>query len=283
MNVYETLTAKLIEKIETENRLPWQKPWTRTAEGGASINGVSMKPYRGFFNTVMTMGWETPVFFTFKQASELGGQIIKGSKSTPIIYWNFIEKKNDDDEVISKFPMLKYFNVFNIDQIDWADKRDEMYSKYDIKIIKREEGEAEKVFTDYISRENIKLIGAAEAYYSPASDLIALPPFQSFKSENAYLGTAFHEAAHSTKKESRLNRPSDNYAFEELVAELASSFITCRLNVFDEKEEMNSAAYLKAWQSRISKNPKEIINAMGKAQKACEYIMGRVEDQEYSE
>lgn len=273
MNVYETLTAKLIEKIEKEKKLPWQMPLTATINDGAAINGISKKAYKGFFNTTITMGWETPVFFSFLQAKELGGQIRKGEKSTPIIYWNFIEKKNDNDEVISKFPMLKYFNVFNIDQIDFGTKKEEIYSQYEIKKIKADQTEAEKVYLDYVARENIKTIIAKEAYYSPSQDLIGMPNKESFHSENAFLMTAFHEAAHSTKKETRANRIKNSYAEEEIVAELASSFIAARLGVLDETEETQSAAYLKSWISRITKDPKGIFGMMGKAQKACECIL----------
>lgn len=70
---------------------------------------------------------------------------------------------------------------------------------------------AEKVLTDYWTREHIKVEHTAsnEAYYSPSRDLIHLPLFEQFKTASEYYSTAFHESVHSTMKESRCNREEE--------------------------------------------------------------------------
>ena len=72
--------------------------------------------------------------------------------------------------------------------------------------------------------------GDSVACYRPAVDAVALPMRDDFRSADAYYHTAFHELAHSTGHESRLDRPeiakathafgSADYSREELVAEL---------------------------------------------------------------
>ena len=60
-------------------------------------------------------GYSSPYWLTYKQAAELGGNVIKGQKGTAIIYYTLWEKKNEQGED-EKIPMLKSFTVFNLDQ-----------------------------------------------------------------------------------------------------------------------------------------------------------------------
>ncbi|KJG12755.1 DNA primase, partial [Photobacterium iliopiscarium] len=63
----------------------------------------------------------SPYWLTYKQAAELGGNVIKGQKGTEIIFYKTWEKKNEQGED-EKIPMLRSFVVFNLDQIENIEK-----------------------------------------------------------------------------------------------------------------------------------------------------------------
>ena len=81
--------------------------------------------------------------------------------------------------------------------------------------------------------------GVGSAFYRPSTDDIHLPRPESFYSSAEFNGTALHELAHSTGHPTRLNRDiknlfgSENYAFEELVAEMTSCFMSANLQDVD--------------------------------------------------
>jgi antirestriction protein ArdC len=76
--------------------------------------------------------------------------------------------------------------------------------------------------------------GGNEAYYSPSTDHVQMPPFAAFRESVSYYSVLAHEHTHWTANTSRCNRElgkrfGDNaYAAEELIAELGAAF-TCAL------------------------------------------------------
>ena len=108
-----------------------------------------------------------------------------------------------------------------------------------------------------------------------------LPPIETFKTTEGYVATKFHEYAHSTGHQARLNRPgvmvvaafgSENYGFEELVAELTSAYL-CASNGIDNTME-NSSAYIQNWLGVLRNDKTMLLKASGKATAAVEYILG---------
>ena len=120
MNVYEIITNKIMTLLE-EGTIPWQKPWK--AAGGAK-NLISKKPYRGINQFLLNCSpYSSPYWLTFNQARQKGGQVRKGEKSTLVVFWKWIERKKDDDQESGSshpgiVPLLRNYNVFNLDQID---------------------------------------------------------------------------------------------------------------------------------------------------------------------
>jgi len=97
-----------------------------------------------------------------------------------------------------------------------------------------------------------------------------------------YYSTLFHELAHSTGHESRLNRKelvevhsfgTKDYSREELTAEISSAFLCAESAI--ENTIDNSAAYIASWRRKLADNPKWMVEASGKAQKAADYILNR--------
>lgn len=231
-NVYEMVTERIIEELE-KGRIPWQweRPWTGVKSG--AYNRISKKPYSLLNQMLLGKAGE---WATFKQWTELGGHIRKGEKSSFVTFWKvqeIEEIKEDGTKEIKQIPLLRYYNVFHISQVEGV-KPLEMETLNTTEPIET----AEKIFKDYVTREGIRVEQTAnnKAYYSPTFDLIHLPLIEQFTRAEEYYSTAFHEATHSTMKESRCNRQEDRkgklvafgseeYSKEELVAEIGSANI----------------------------------------------------------
>lgn len=291
MSVYETLANKMVQLIESSGTLPWTNPWKQINGHAGAINGISGKPYRGFYNLSMTSFATTPIFYSFKQATELGGVIKKGNHGVPILYYTMLEKQGTEpsngDEETKRFPFMRYTTVFSVDQIDFPKKVLEgILNTYKVsEPVEHTPTEAEKIFIDFCAEQNIKLsFGGNKACYSPAFDTIKMPSPGAFTTVPGFIATLYHEGAHATGAKHRLNRDINNffgtqrYATEELIAELSSIYSCNRLGVLNQELEMNSAAYLQGWIKKLKDNPKEVLAVMSKAQKASEFILGASDD-----
>ena len=106
--------------------------------------------------------------------------------------------------------------------------------------------EAEKIKTEYMTRENLKILEKLtdKAFYSPAFDYIQVPCKEQYQNVEEFYSTLFHEMVHSTGYKSRLDREdvkdcmyfgSENYSKEELTAELGSAFLVNLLGIETKK------------------------------------------------
>jgi len=134
--------------------------------------------------------------------------------------------------------------------------------------------------------------GGDRACYSPQFDKITMPKQEQFTAQQDdpdvgfahYYSTLFHECAHATGHESRLKRfdkvdpcgmfNQDAYSKEELVAEMAASYLQAFSGIEVAKVRDNNMAYLRTWISRLEKDPRLAITAASQAQKACDHILG---------
>jgi hypothetical protein len=121
------------------------------------------------------------------------------------------------------------------------------------------------------------------AFYAPGPDRIQLPPFEAFRSPEAYYATALHELTHWTRHESRLQRDfgrkrfgDEGYAREELVAELGAAFLCADLGIEGEARE-DHAAYLGSWLKVLKEDKRAIFQAAAHAQRAADFLNGQQE------
>ena len=273
------VTDRIIEQLE-KGVIPWQKPWTGVRSG--AYNRISKKSYSLLNQMLLQHDGE---YATFKQWQDLGGHVRKGEKSEIVTFWKIQpveEEQEDGTKVVKQIPLLRYFNVFHISQVEGV----EPLSKNELHDIEPTE-KAENILLDYWTRENIKVehIKGDKAYYSPSCDLIHLPLFEQFISANEYYSTAFHESIHSTMKESRCDRAEDRkgklvafgsneYSKEELVAEIGSASLMNIIGIETNKSFRNSSAYIQNWLSVLKNDVKFIVSASSKAEKAVDYILG---------
>lgn len=278
-SVYEMVTERIIEQLEN-NVIPWRKPWTGIRSG--AYNRVSKKPYSLLNQMLLQHKGE---YATFAQWQKLGGHVRKGAKSEIVVFWKIQpieEEKEDDTKEVKQIPLLRYYNVFHISQVEGVEplSKDELN---DIKPIEK----AENILHDYWTKEDITVEHKAgnDAYYSPRRDLIRLPLFEQFTDANEYYNTAFHESVHSTMKETRCNRAEDrkgklvafgseDYSKEELVAEIGSASLMNIIGIETTRSFKNSSAYIQGWLSVLKNDVKFIVSASSKAEKAVKYILG---------
>ena len=116
------------------------------------------------------------------------------------------------------------------------------------------------------------------ACYIPKEDKIVLPDRNKFVDQYSYYATQLHEICHATGNENRLNRNiltnnEKDYAREELIAEISSSFLMQELNVPVTAEHYdNHKAYINSWISILKDKPNELFKAISEANKIEKYI-----------
>src|SRR6266480_1061064 len=189
--VYAIITEKIIEQLE-KGVVPWRKPW-RTI---LPQNLISRKEYRGINSILLnSLPFEHPYFLTFKQARDLGGFVRRGEKGLPVVFWQFIE----DEETKEKFPFLRYYTVFNVSQCDGIPVPVVALRQFNPL------EECENIVSGMPNPPRIEF-GGNRAFYVPSRDLITIPTRDRFTDGEEFYATMFHEMAHSTGHQSRLNR-----------------------------------------------------------------------------
>lgn len=278
-NVYQIVTDRIIAELE-KGVVPWHKPWTGLQSG--AISHSTGKAY-SFLNQ-MLLG-RPGEYITWKQVKAEGGNVRKGEKASTVVFWKQQKVKETDtqtgEEREKLIPVLRYFNVFHIDQCDGVD------AKYDTRPVEvfRPIERAEEVQTDYVTREGVALsyVAGDRACYSPVADRVTLPLREQFTSEADFYGTMFHELAHSTGHKSRLNRftgsgcaafGSNDYGKEELVAEITAASLLNVCGIETRSSFQNSASYIDNWLRAIRGDNRLIVSAASKAEKAANLILG---------
>lgn len=276
MDVYHMVTDRILKQLE-EGVIPWKKPWADCLEG--TFNRVSRKSYSLLNQMLLSKSGE---YATYKQWQQVGGRVKKGEKSEIVVFWklNEIQEKTETGELVNRtIPILKYYNVFHITQVENV-----------MPLIRTEQCEtnsivkAEEILNNYIQREKITLSiqESDRAFYLPSKDSITLPLLSQFQNAEEFYSTAFHEVAHSTMKKERCNREQENqsaflgnesYSKEELVAEITSATILNSIGIETNQSFQNSAAYIQSWIKCLKNDSRCIISASSKAEKAVKYIL----------
>lgn len=265
MTPYDIITERIISMLE-KGTAPWTKTWS--VKRGMPRNLVSGKPYRGINVWLLhSAAYESPFWLTYKQATEAGGNIKKGEKSMPAVFWKLAEVADEKTGEAVKVPLLRYYSVFNLAQVQGLKEPEASATT---------STPAALIVSNMPKLPQVKT-GMASAFYDPNADTVGMPDFARFDSEADYYGTLFHELAHATGHTSRLNRltpasfGSETYSKEELVAEMASAFLCAQAGL--ERHLENSASYIAGWLKALKDDRKLIVNAAACAQKASDYIL----------
>ena len=293
-DLYQEVTNKIIAMIE-QGVAPWRRTWSTY---GMARNYATGHVYTGINLILMNnTPHSIPYFMTFNQVQEQGGKVRKGAKAEMVIYFNVYYKDgadrtltkeqarvcSDRGEEIQVLKFIKYYNVFNIADIEGIDfKISEIDLRPNEKIAM-----CECIIDQMPKRPVLKIIDGSRAFYSTTYDFVVMPPIAQFETAEDYYATFFHELTHSTGHASRLAREevmnpqlfgTKPYSREELVAEMGASFLCSSVQIDYDYITENSAAYLAGWIQVLKEDSKIIFKAAAEAQKAADYILNRGEN-----
>lgn len=305
IDVYQLVTDQVIKALEA-GTVPWHKPWSSVT--GLPLSVSSRKPYRGVNVFLLGLealanGYASPWWATFNKIAEADGVDVKdsaavrgwaglrGQRSTLVVFWKriFINGTNPDTGKPERrmVPFLRYFRVFNADQVTWTNGV--VPKAFQYTAVKRTPVDridaAEKIIANYPNPPQYRTGNAA--YYQAEPDLLTMPPMDSFDSAETYYSTKFHELTHSTGHDSRLARDgikagtfggfgSAPYSKEELVAEMGAAMLSAVAGLENVATLPNSAAYVASWLSNLRGDAKLVVQAAAQAQRAVDHVQGVV-------
>lgn len=281
MKVYDIITERILAALD-KGIIPWRKPWrTKGASGVGPTNLVSKKAYRGINVFLLaSAGFDSPYWLTYNQAKKLGGNVRKGEKSTPVIFWQFKEREDENGKK-RNIPILRYYSVFNVRQCEGLESK----IPATINDEPRDTVETIAICESVVKNlENpptiIEECGSDRCCYSPLNDTIYMDNRQYFESAEAYYATLFHELGHASGHDSRLARDLGGrfggkaYAREELIAEFSAAFVCGTVGIDTPTLQENTVAYIASWKRKLTDDPQCAIVAAGAAQKAADWILG---------
>lgn len=287
-NYYEEINKKIFNAID-EGDLP---VWCKGFNTGRIVSHTTGKGY-SFLNAFILA--ECGEYITFNSALKEGTPVKKGAKSKCIYFYDAFVPKTDKGKPKSeqkRIPYLKRISVFNIKDCEGATPKwgsAEPQENADVK----PDAKAHEIIDGYLKRDDVKAVNmdVATAHYSVAEHKVVIPRMKRFDSKEAYYSTLFHELVHSTskhlKREVGKKFGSDPYAREELVAEIGSCYLMslCGMECTEapsetgEKIFRNSVAYIDGWRKSCHEDEKLFVKACSQAEKAVDYILGRLDEQ----
>lgn len=321
----ERFTAMMIERMQQMKETGWKKGWIGGESGYAGLpQNVGGRNYSGsnsFFLQLHTaaMGYQLPVYLTFKQAHNLKAHILKGEKAFPVVYWDMLVKDRDGRRISSDeyramtkeerqrleaIPFVKSFPVYNVAQTNLAEIQPERMQKlldrFKVPELRDTEGMYAHAALDRMVQTQQWLcpIQADKrvdgAFYSPSQDRIVVPmkaqfnigsmPEETYRGGMEYYSTMLHEMTHSTMTPERLNRETGGRFGDPKYAkeELVAELTAAMISHsmgFDSKVTDNSAAYLDSWIGTLKQEPKFIVSVMADVNRASDLILDHVDKQ----
>ncbi len=266
---YNQVVENFISKLENNDTEPWTKSWVMNVSLPRNFESNNM--YSGMnILTLLDRGFTDSRFLTMNQVNNLGGKVIKGEKSTPIFFMKPIQKEVEDEitgeKKIEKYFIMQSYNVFNITQTQGI--------KYEPEIKNNIPNSNIQHFIDSFNVNTYR----GEPAYSPSDDCIFMPHYHDFESENEFYSTYMHELTHYTGHSTRLDRfekhtvfGDERYAFEELIAELGSAFLSLEHGI--KPNSKKQASYLSSWITALKERPNILYSAASHATKSTNYLM----------
>lgn len=290
--IQQEITNRIIDGLKN-GVVPWRKPWRNDPNSGAPSNVASRKLYSGVNPLLldlvgMSRGYRSRWWGTFEQWKSLGACVRKrpadveaGNWGTSIVFWKQIKTKKADengDEKTTSFPLLRYYTVFNLDQVE-GEAVDRLRAS--------QESQMSSLTADFepanqaiaATDADIRYGGSKACYIRPIGqfpnhrdgDYICLPNSSQFDSKHEFYATSLHELVHWS--EVRLNW-TGSYAMGELIAEIGAAFLCSELGIPCSDDLQNHTAYLASWRRELKDDQRAILKAASQASKAAKLILG---------
>ena len=276
--IIEDKMVGVVNNIMTELKkgvAPWVRPWALL---GPVRNAATGTIYKGRNILALTSCYfADPRWITFRDVKSQGGHLRKGSKSSFVIKpveRSFVLNPEDpiNDQKLRSYFGLKYHNVFNVEQVEGI-------SFPEIKPL-QPHNRNKKIETFIKSLQNSGLElqhGGDRAFFSPTKDFVRLPKLGHFRDADQYYCTLFHEITHYAGGQARLNREfgifgDSKYSFEEMVAELGSSYLGAHFQV--NGLISHSGSYVNSWINLFKENALETLTEASKlASEAVQFLI----------
>ena len=283
----EKLIKMYIDSLK-EDVIPWRQRWSNNL----NKNGITNLEYKGVNQLLlqavsMNEHYNDNRWFTYVQIKEKGYKLTNSKgKGVPIEFWSvydirnkrkldysqyekIIEKNSKEKENYRLFSNTSY--VFNGSLFEGLPPIEANYNMKNVEIPRLIKNIINNLGVKYYEYGN-------DAYYNPKTDEIVLPPRNLFVDKYSYYATQLHELCHSTGNVKRLNRQFNigdkkEYAREELIAEISSSFLMQKLNVDIKAEHYdNHKTYIQSWINILEDKPNELFRAINESNKVVDYI-----------
>lgn len=308
-NKYQAMAEsifKLFDVVDAKDAKGWKMLDLQLPQ-----NPISGTVYSGLnqlylLSLMIENNYVSPFFLTPVQIKKEGGYMLKGSKAIwlkrLIHSFKFKGKKTSEaqmKELFKKqnefksfwgwinncedceaFPGTKFFQVFPVSQTSLADKYttdvytpiEHNFDDVDLEISNLVESlKAKKGL-------NINIQPSNRAFYNFNEDYVTIPEAGQYEEMEVYNSILFHELAHWTGAPDRLgrklggNKESQEYAFEELVAEF-TSFLLCAHFGISKAIERGTALYLKGWLAPFKNDMWLFNDVIRKADQAKKFIL----------
>jgi len=115
-DVYQLITDRIIDRL-THGVVPWRRPWNNA---GLPKNLVTKREYRGVNVFLLSsLGYESPWWLTWNQLKQFGGNVRKGEKACPVVFWKWYEKEaresdEDDELIVERRALLRHNAEYRI-------------------------------------------------------------------------------------------------------------------------------------------------------------------------
>ena len=307
----EKVAEAFVQSLE-ENPREWSKNWASN-DTGRPLNMASGRPYRGLNMAFLKFmeniqGFHDPRWLTYKQATDAGYKIPKGTKMTPVEYyfmydhlikktipWSRYNALSEDEKnqrvntasgkiaaagvtgtaIKPRFELRhRDHYVFNASQLEGVPEFTYERAQNDIAPSEVVEAVADGMGVSIEHKEQDR------AFYSPLLDRITLPLRSQFHTDYDYQSTAMHELGHASGHSSRLNRNirnsfgTEEYAYEELIAEITSCYMGEYIpQPMSEADMDNHLAYVQDWARHIKEDASYLFKAIREAEKAADYMI----------
>ena len=221
------------------------------------------------------------LYATKKQWASLGNAPKTGAKPIPIVFYKpfFKDSKIVKDKKVISGAILLYSKSFNFAQTE---------GDYTPPVFKTGKQYSVDAIDQFVKSTKVDLRHKEQGrcFYNQTGDYINMTSKINFKDTKEadatmhYYSVLFHELTHSTGHESRTGRIKKNndkfgvrneYAFEELVAELGSVLFGQQFNI-EKTIRGNHIQYLNSWIKALKTDYTLIGDALAQSQKAVDYF-----------
>ena len=291
VDFYRVITRQVTRELE-QGRIPWRRTLKHPYIGFAK-NYYSGHKYRGINWLLLNLmtNYEVPYYLTWNQIKRLGGNVLKGTKSSEVFYFNSYyrdksgaimsvvqaQKMEAKHEEVHRICYMKKHCVFNIactKGINWQEP--ECFREYDAIT------HCDMILDTMQEKPTIKHQEEFDAYYNPVLDQIILPQFKRFNAPETYYVLLFHSLVHWTGNIKRLARPGimdstlaeySIYTEESLVAELGACMLTAIVGIEQITQIKEDSDDIAAWLQALEEDKRLIFRAASRAQQAVDFIL----------